>query len=544
MVDHPSKQVLPPLRLEPLAGPHVPAIVATVEEGLVIGRSSQADVQLTDQTISRRHCHLSVRAGTWLITDLGSRHGTYLNGITLAAEQPSPIHDGDMVRLGPWTFRTRIGLGQGTGVFTTNDLGSTSMRVQTVPQQELRSLAQQRLELLIECAASINTAHDEKSLARTVIDVVTRGTGFNRAAVIRQLQGDEIEVVAHVAAGEQSGTGMMFSQSLIRAASGGQIVRLSGESVANYGQSIMDLGIHSALCAPISIGTTVAAYLYLDARRQEDRVSADAAAFCQAVGRLTGLALSNLKRLDLEKRQLQLETDLNAARKAQQLLMPPASGELDGVQYAVVMRPGRYVAGDLFDVVPLSDGRVAVFLGDVSGKGVGAAILMTSAQTFLRLSLQQTGDPAQAVRMTNRHVAERAGEGRFISMWVGVIDAKAGTVTFIDAGHGHWLVRPTDGPPCTVEAHGGMLIGIDPDAVYENEVLELPAGSRLVLYSDGVYEQRDPQGDEFGMERIVEALSETESPSRDVDSLFGAVVGFAAGASLADDVTVASVRIG
>lgn len=543
MSDHSQNSFLPPLRLEPLAGPQAPTIVAPVDKPTVIGRSSQSEVQLTDQTISRRHCMLSVRAGTWLITDLASRHGTYLNGIALVAEQPTSVQEGDLLRLGPWTFRVRMGEPLSTGIHTTNDIASTSMRVQAVPQQELRSLAQQRLELLIECAASINTAQDEKSLARTVIDVVTRGTGFGRAAMIRQMPSDEVEVIAHISGGDTAGA-MMFSQSLIRAASAGQIVRLSGESVANYGQSIMDLGIHSALCAPVLVGPTVAAYLYLDARRQEQGVSSDAAAFAQAVARLTGLALSNLKRLDLEKRQQTLESDLNAARKAQQLLMPPSSGTIGDVSYAVVMRPGRYVAGDLYDVVPLKDGRIGVFLGDVSGKGVGAAILMTSAQTHLRLALQQTGDPAMAVRLTNPHIAARSGEGRFISLWIGVIDPKAGTVTFVDAGHGHWLVRPADGPPCSVEAKGGMLLGIDEDAVYENEVLELPPGSRLILYSDGVFEQTDPQGEQFGLDRIVAALAETDGPSRDVESLFTSVVTFAAGASLADDVTVASVRMG
>lgn len=542
MPEHSSTPHLPPLRLEPLAGPQTPPIIAPVDKPTVIGRSSQSEVQLTDQTISRRHCMLSVRAGTWLITDLGSRHGTYLNGIALVAEQPTSVQEGDLLRLGPWTFRVRMGEPHSTGIHTTNDFASTSMRVQAVPQQELRSLAQQRLELLIECAASINTAQDEKSLAKTVIDVVTRGTGFSRAAMVRQMPSDEVEVIAHVS-GDGSGP-MMFSQSLIRAAAAGQIVRLTGESAANYGQSIMDLGIHSALCAPVLVGPTVAAYLYLDARRQEQHVSPDAAAFCQAVARLTGLALANLKRLDLEKRQQTLESDLNAARKAQQLLMPPSSGVLGSVSYAVVMRPGRYVAGDLFDIVPLKDGRVGVFLGDVSGKGVGAAILMTSAQTHLRMALQQTGDPAQAVMLTNPHIAARSGEGRFISLWIGVIDPAAGTVTFVDAGHGHWLARPADGPPCSVEAKGGMLLGIDENAEYENEVLELPSGSRLILYSDGVFEQTDPQGEQFGLDRIVNALAETDGPARDVESLFGAVVSFAAGASLADDVTVASVRMG
>src|SRR5205814_10676781 len=133
--------------------------------------------------------------------------------------------------------------------------------------------------------------------------------------------------------------------------------RLTEDGPVNYGQSIASLGIHSALCAPIVFGAAVVGFLYFDARGQESPVHPEAAGFCQAISRMCGLAMANLKRAELELRQRRLEADLTAAREAQQLIMPPNAGTIGRIRYALRSRPGRTVAGDLFDLVELDDGR-------------------------------------------------------------------------------------------------------------------------------------------------------------------------------------------
>src|SRR5690606_6114466 len=135
----------------------------------------------------------------------------------------------------------------------------------------------------------------------------------------------------------------------------------------------------------------------LDARAGDARLQPDAAEFCQALARFGGLALAMLKRDELEARRQHLEAQLHAARDAQQLIMPTNDGVVSGLAYALRMRPGLFVAGDLFDVVPLEDGRVGVCLGDVTGEGVGAGVLMASTQAHLNAALLHYGDPAQAV---------------------------------------------------------------------------------------------------------------------------------------------------
>ncbi len=545
------------LRLEAIAGPPLDQIAITAAAPAVLGRSSNVDHQLADKTVSRRHCRVVRRGVNWLLTDLDSRHGTYLNGMKLEPEQPAPLADGDLVRIGPWTLRVIDESDRSTSMPTTNDLATTSHRVQRVPVRELRSVAQQRLDLLIECAAGINAASSEKELGARALDAVTRGTGFKRAAFIRQVSASgDVQILSAVTpeslaandAGEEPfmdpRTGFSFSRSLINAASNGEIVRMTGESGSNYGESIVRLGISSALCAPIMLGTSVEAYLYLDARDSGDSVAQDAAAFCQAVSRMCGLSLANLKRIDLEKNSARMLDEIRAAREAQVRLMPHPAGTLGPVAYAMFNKPGSTVAGDLFDVVPLDDGRVAFFLGDVMGKGTGAAILMATIQACLRTALTHADPPHEAVRHANASACARSADGEFLSLFLGVIDPKTNRLDFVDAGHGLWMVADPDAPARRIACEGGHLLGIQQEAEYITESCAFTPGSRVLVFSDGLIEQPSPEGVQFGFDRAGEAIRASTGPDADVEALTAALREHAGTDRYADDLTIASIALG
>jgi len=564
----PNTPVIEPIHLEVLAGPEIPAPVLSPDKPHVLGRTGQADIRLLDETVSRRHAQIFLRADAWYVTDLESRHGTTLNGITLTPNNPAPLQEGDLLRLGPWTFRVRFGTkGPSTSLLSTSDdAGEIASRVQRVPAHELNLRAQHRLELLIDCSATIAAAVTEQSLANAALDAVIAGTLFPRAAFIRHVgSSDGVELIAYKGpdAADPSRKGGMpslgVSRSLLRAASEGQVVRMDSGSSANYGQSIIDLGIHSAICAPVMMGANPAAYLYLDARGGETQVQPDAAAFCQAISRICGLALSNLNRATLEARQKSLENDLKAARDAQSLIMPPPGGQHGRITYAMHSEPGRIVAGDLFDVVPLKDGKVGVFLGDVAGKGVGAALLMATVQAHLNASLRNNSNPGRVIEEVNRHIAPYCADGKFITLWLGIFDPARNMLDYVDAGHGYWLLRRPGGVPGKVPAQGGLPLGIDATTSYEFESVSLTAGTRLIVFSDGVVEQQSPTGDEFGINSVIEVLTGCDTPDHDVSTLVKAVKDHAAPhlmnaqprpfepvptVALADDVTAASVLFG
>lgn len=590
-----------PLRLSVVAGPPMENLEIAPDKPTVMGRAGIADIRLLDETVSRRHCQLALRADSWLITDLESRHGTTLNSVQLAPNAPAPLQHGDMIRIGPWIFRVLLqGGGPTTSIVgTTDDGGESANRVQRVPESELSLRAQERLDLLIDAAAGIAGADSEISLADTVLDVLVKATSFPRAAFIKRVgDSDAVELVGYKGAETAAATPVAGapgasnvksteggfpttfsrsaaakafspSRSLIRAASEGQVVRIDAGSSANYGQSIIDMGIHSAICAPVMVGPNAAAYLYLDSRGGEDAVAPDSAAFCQALSKICGLAMAKISAMALADRQKKLEADLQAARDAQSLIMPVPTAKVGAITYAMHSEPGRIVAGDLFDVIALEPenphGKVAVLLGDVAGKGVGAALRMATAQAFINAMLRHTSDPAEVMNATNRHLSSRCDAGQFISIWFGIFDPRpvsdgGGTLTIVDAGHGYWLLMPPGQEPQRIETAGGVPIGVDADFSYSAETVKVTPGSRVILYSDGVHEQPSPTGDEFGLQRTVAALSSSANPEEDVVNLVQSVKAHAAPqlvaqaaqgpfaaapvVNLADDVTVASVLIG
>jgi serine phosphatase RsbU (regulator of sigma subunit) len=574
------------LRLDPVAGPPLTGIEVASDRPSVLGRSSLCQVILPDEAISRRHCQVSSVGGGWFITDLGSRHGTYLNAVRLEAEAVAPLKSGDLVAVGPWSFRVRIGEGKGPAVEGARGVSSVSMldaapgreRVERVHERELAAITQNRLQLLMTVAAAVAGTGDETSLAHTIAAAAIEGTGFPRAAVIREVgeapaggtrgAAAEVRVVCDIGPDGAPMPASNFSRSLINAARSGEVARLTSDAPMQGAESIMRLGIQTALCAPIVLGSTVAGFLYLDARADEGRapntpagavvtmgaphrprsggaaaVQGDAAAFCSALAKMYGLAIANISRVELEHRQRELVNDLKAAREAQELIMPPPEGAIGPMRYAVRVKSGRYVAGDLFDVVELAGGKVGVLLGDVAGKGIGAAMLMATAQTHLNVSLRIHGDPGRAAGEATAYVSRHAAASRFISLWMGVFDPAAGTCGYVDAGHGYWILVGPDGSLSRAQSATGIPLGIDAEYVYEQSSMPFTPGSRLVVFSDGVVEQPNPDGAMFGFDRALEAIRGSKDEREDVRRLFDAVLAFAQTDSLADDTTVASVLL-
>ena len=551
------------LKLAPVHGPPITDLRLDPGAAVVLGRSATCDVQLADPAVSRRHARLASQGGAWFVTDLASRAGVLLNAQPLVPDSPAPLSDLDLLTIGPWTFRVQLGVSSTAmrAVPVGPDRLDPGERVESVPERELRSIARRRLDLLIECAANINAATTEQALARAVVDAAREGTGFPRVALFRR-SGEQLLVLA--AGDGTDARADSFSRTLIEMASAGQIARLSHDAPIAHGESIARLGIQAAICAPLMIGSAVDAYLYLDDRRHKTEmrteiqpqhqtqmrtdmraeVRADAAAFCQALCRIGGLALANIRRAALERLNAEIMRDVGAAAEAQRLLMPQPDGVCAGVGYSVRMRPGRFVAGDLFNVLPIGGGRVGVYLGDVAGKGVGAAILMATTQALLNAALRECEGPADALGRVGREISHLLPGGRFISLWVGIIEPATGRVRFVDAGHGHWLLRFGPGAePERLPVRGGLPLGIDPDAPYEDESLLLPPASRLVLHSDGVHEQRSREGEEFGADRVVRTLRPCTSARDDAERLFHAVLDFAPGDALDDDVTIASIEL-
>lgn len=533
-----TEQAAGMLRLVAVRGPAVPPVEVT-RAGAVIGRGSACEVHLVDATMSRRHAEVKHVGGRWLLSDLGGPNGTWLNDVRIEQTQPMPLAPGDRIGVGPWVLQ--VGTWTPTTVAMTGgpEVIEDAAEVKRIDPAATGKLAHHRLQLIIDCAGRINDAGTERELAQSLLESVVVGTGYGRAALVR-IAGDQeaVEVLGTWAREGQEAS--QFSRSLVIRASAGEMVTLAAQqSNADWGQSIAELEIHSAMCCPILVDDQVAACLYLDARASESAVAPDAAGFCEALGKLAGLAMANLRRRSMQARQRELDEEMAAAREAQQLMIPLKRQAGAGLQYAVEFHPGRVASGDLFDVVQLEHGRIAVILGDVSGKGVGAAILMAAAQAYLHAALARHASPADAVEDLNNFVLARSASNRFLTLWVGVFAAD-GSLTYVDAGHGYWVHVRSDG----VEMHHAAtspVVGAIEGIEFQANVVQLGESDRIVLMTDGVPEQPDAAGEQFGLANIESVLARTRTVDEDVVELLAAVRGWSGGDALADDTTVASV---
>jgi len=507
----------------------------------VIGRAAESDVCLLHEGVSRRHAILVPRQGQWFVADQGSSRGTYLNGVRLEKNTPTRVASGDLLAVGPLAFRAWVGGGAPSTVVTVDEGSSPGQRVERVGGSSMPGAAK-RLKLLTDCIARLQAARDDEKLAREALSSALRGSGYTRGAILSPLtEGRDVTVVVSQRVNEADATEFKFSRALILAAAMGEPAVLSRESQRLQSHSIAEMGIHSALCVPVRLGEATAGYLYLDARGGESLVQQDAAGFCEAVATAYGLALANLKRAELERRQREITEDLTAAHEAQRFMLPAITGDLGFARYAMEMRPGVFVAGDLFDVVPLGPDAAAVLIGDVAGHGVGAAMVMALVQSHLNALIAASGDPATAVSGVNRFLAGRSFGGRFVSLWLGVFE-RSGRLRYVDAGHGYGVVRPAGAGSRVrpLASASGIPMGIDPDYVYSAEEVGLSPGDRVVLFTDGLVEQKSPSGEMFGADRLAAAAAGSASAVEDVAKLFEALTRFAGGRTLDDDATGAS----
>jgi hypothetical protein len=567
--------------LIPVAGPPLEAFkLDDTPGGLVLGRAdtAQLKVPVNADKVSRNHARFTCVGGTWSVID-SSRWGTYVNGIKLDQGAPVALREGDAVKVAPWTFTFSFSPPRAGGLDNIDDTAVPAADVRAVDEASARLLASNLVELLTNSTELIHAARSEKELAETLISVALKGTGLSNGAVLKVL--DAAGRVEPIATHMTSGTSgqPLFSRSLVARAKQGQVVEhrvdaMSGGNAA-LGESVMQMKISAAICAPLLIGDgsapagerDVAALLYLDARgavADTSRINPNAAGFTMALARIGSLALANLKRIEMALRVRETQHDLEAAAEAQRLIFPARSARFGPFSYHGESKPGQSVGGDFFDVIPVTPTKLAVALGDVTGKGIPASVLMTAAFGFLHARLEAGLDVQEAATSLNRFLNPRRHSSRFVTLWMGIFDLEARKLTYVDCGHGWACMQHPDGSFESLDRGGGLPCGIDDEWAYTAATTDLKPGSRAIIVSDGFIEQQglitSPEGrpmmEQWGMPGLQNALK-TRPPqlplpvgsappssvtSDDLKHLYDSLVSYAGTTQLSDDATAILVR--
>ena len=271
--------------------------------------------------------------------------------------------------------------------------------------------------------------------------------------------------------------------------------------------SILSTGIRSALCAPLWFTSAsaeqdaVIGLVYLDSLAMNRPFTEEDARIVTALANVAAAKIENVRLLEESMEKRRLEDDMRVAAEIQRGLLPDGAPTVTGYGVVGSNRPCRTVGGDYYDFL-VNEGRLLMALGDVSGKGTGAALLMTVLRAAVRGHWADES-VAEAVGRINSTVCQNVTAGKYITFFLARLEPASGRVDYVNAGHNPPLLIRRDGTIETLN-EGGMVLGLFDSIPYEEGVAELRAGDTLLIFSDGVTETWSIKGDEFGDQRLGE----------------------------------------
>jgi serine phosphatase RsbU (regulator of sigma subunit) len=258
---------------------------------------------------------------------------------------------------------------------------------------------------------------------------------------------------------------------------------------------------------------------------------------------VAAIRIEHARLAEVEQAEKILAKDLEQAAIIQRGLLPASAPIVPGLDLAGYNAACRTVGGDYYDYIPYPESRLGVALGDVSGKAMPAALLMTSLQARLRVLAEHSTDVGEVVTRLNRHTAANCPSNRFITFFFGIVHPATGDLVYANAGHNPPIVARANGQVETLGG-GGIIMGLFPTATYDSHETRLDPGDVLVLFIDGVTEAMNHAEDEFGEERLTEVvrLNKHRTAHEIVQAITGSLAVFVAGAATADDVTLVVLK--
>ncbi len=308
-------------------------------------------------------------------------------------------------------------------------------------------------------------------------------------------------------------------------------------------KSIVLHRVHSMMAVPLQTGDRVIGLLYADKGAVIRPFSSEDLDLLTMMANIAAIRIEHARLATVEQSEKLMESELEQASEIQQSLLPLEPPKLEGYDLGGYNLPCRTVGGDYYDFLAYKDGRLGLIVGDVAGKGLPAALLMSSLQARVQMLVETAPDPASAITILNRNLAERAVPGKFVTFFYGVLDPATGTLQYSNAGHN---------PPLLLRANGqmeeltesGMVMGVLASNKYEIGETKLNPGDMVALFSDGVTEASNTVGEEFGETGLAEFLRKHASRScaEIIAGLADHVREWCRKAVFADDFTIVLVR--
>ena len=519
----------------------------------VIGRSPDCDVILEVAAVSRKHLVLRKQNGQFVVEDLGSRNGTYING-TRVNENAVLRHRDQMLICDilfqfegdePASDLSGAGPSGGSSLIASHPGGSginldgvanvedsepgsimATLDVGTSPLSSWSTSAkpEAQLEALVEISNSLaNTLSMKEILPKILESLFKIFVQADRGFVMMRPKPDaDIVPVAVKARRDEDKQSMRVSRTIVKQAMEDQHAILSADASTDerfsQAQSIADFEIRSLICAPmISNDGESLGVIQIDTNNQRSRFTDQDLQILAGVASQASIALDNARMLEAAVQQRALQRDLEVAHQMQHALLPNSSPQVPGYHFFEFYEAASQVGGDYYDYVMLPDDRFAAVVGDVAGKGVSAAILMAKLSSDVRFWLAREPDAAKALGHINKAFSQHGWDDRFVTMVVAIVDPNKNELTLVNAGHMPPLLRQREGDVLEIGGkEAGLPLGVMEDYEYEAYQRQLEPADFLTIFTDGFSEAMDSNRDLFGMERLIEVVGNREVGSHDL----------------------------
>jgi phosphoserine phosphatase RsbU/P len=517
-----------------------------------LGRADSNALCFPDtQGLSRKHLIFERQGSKWAVRDLGSTNGTFVNGMRISERRLLAPND-------------RLTVGDLTIVFTDATTAPPKTAAQTVVFIEKSAATEpSAIEATLDVVSADEEFHGNahmralvqagrelcghtslNQLFEVIMNLSIQAVGASRGVLIT-IEDGEFQVRASKGAGFRISSHV---RDVVVRERRSMIVRdaLTDEALAAR-MSIVQDQIRGILAVPLQTENNVIGLIYLDSPLLIKEFTRDDLNVLTVLANIAAIRIEQARLAEIEQAEKLRARELEHAALIQRSILPPDTPpfpERRDFDLSAAMLPAREVGGDLYDFFLLDEHHLGFVLGDVSGKGVPAALFMAVARTLLRATAQHRTAPGDCFTYMNRTLMESNVSGMFVTLFYGVLDTRTGDIEFANGGHNTPFAFSADGKVRSISQKGGPILGLFDIGGYTTLQDRLAPGEGILLYTDGVTEAVDKNGSFFEDERLQRYLEEhgSEPASVLVKGLHATVKEFAKGMPQADDITVLALR--
>ena len=536
---------------------------------ITIGRSARNDLCIPDPFASRVHAEVRSEGDEYFLQDLGSANGTLYNGSVVDAQ--ITLTRGGRIQIGETEIifnDSPFPLSSGATMITDNS--------QSIPEATIAlSSADRTTSGLFEAIEGARTREDSEphaarqsdllaliskvgvallasvTLTETLEQIVTlvfEAVPADRCMIMmRDAKSPELKVAVARLRDRAGEVGeIRISRSVIDevVTNGKSVLTSDAQADPRFaGGTVMLQGVRSVLAVPLGVGANVFGIIYADSPLSDARFTEDHLKVLTTLSSVAAIRVENARLTEEQMERERLEREQQVASEIQQRFLPAAAPHIEGYELQGISFPCYEIGGDYYDFIQRDNGNMVVALGDVSGKGTAAALLMSSLHAAIHAQADTHDSIVSTIQAVNKYLTESIPPNRFVTLFYAELNPELGRLTFLNAGHNPPLIVHAGG---TMEqlASGGLPLGIMADAEFREGRTQLLPGDVLVIYSDGVSEAVNPTGEEFGPTRLYEVVARNldASASGIRDRIESALTKFCQGTPAADDITLVIVK--